>query len=85
MRHVVLSSVACPAVQNFHTFSQKRHDFRKTIIEHKCVFSFSLQLLSLFAILLPHLKILRSAHTVVFVCFVWISEQTAIIFLYNIN
>ena len=30
--------------------------------------------------------ILRSAHTtVVFMCFVWLSEQTAIISLYNIN
>ena len=29
--------------------------------------------------------ILRSAHTAVFICFVWISEQTAIISLYNIN
>ena len=28
---------------------------------------------------------LRSAHTAVFMCFVWISEQTAIISLYNIN
>ena len=27
----------------------------------------------------------RSAHTAVFICFVWISEQTAIISLYNIN
>ena len=27
----------------------------------------------------------RSAHTAVFMCFVWISEQTAIISLYNIN
>ena len=30
-------------------------------------------------------QILRSAHTAVFMCFVWISEQTAIISLYNIN
>ena len=30
-------------------------------------------------------NILRSAHTAVFMCFVWISEQTAIISLYNIN
>jgi hypothetical protein len=30
-------------------------------------------------------QILRSAHTTVFMCFVWISEQTAIISLYNIN
>jgi len=29
--------------------------------------------------------ILRSAHTAVFMCFVWISEQKAIISLYNIN
>jgi len=29
--------------------------------------------------------VLRSAHTAVFMCFVWISEQTAIISLYNIN
>ena len=29
--------------------------------------------------------ILRSAHTAVFMCFVWIWEQTAIISLYNIN
>ena len=27
----------------------------------------------------------RSAHTTVFICFVWISEQTAIISLYSIN
>jgi len=32
-----------------------------------------------------HIIILRSAHTAVFMCFVWISEQTAIISLYNIN
>jgi len=32
-----------------------------------------------------HIKILRSAHTAVFMCFVWISEQTAIISLYSIN
>ena len=32
-----------------------------------------------------HSQILRSAHTAVFICFVWISEQTAIISLYNIN
>jgi hypothetical protein len=31
-----------------------------------------------------HSKILRSAHTV-FMCFVWISEQTAVIFLYGID
>jgi hypothetical protein len=30
-------------------------------------------------------QILRSTHTSEFICFVWISEQTAIISLYNIN
>jgi len=32
-----------------------------------------------------HSQILRSAHTSVFICFVWISEETAIISLYNNN
>ena len=32
-----------------------------------------------------HYKILRSAHERVFICFVWISEETAIISLYSIN
>jgi hypothetical protein len=32
-----------------------------------------------------HSQILRSAHTAVFMCFVWIWEQTAIISLYSIN
>jgi len=35
--------------------------------------------------LVSHSTIPRSAHTAVFMCFVWILEQTAIIFLYNIN
>ena len=29
--------------------------------------------------------VLRSAHTAVFMCFVWVSEETAIISLYDIN
>jgi len=32
-----------------------------------------------------HSQILRSAHTAVFMCFAWISEQTTITSLYNIN
>ena len=32
-----------------------------------------------------YLQILRSVHRIVFMCFVWIWEQTAIISLYNIN
>jgi hypothetical protein len=39
----------------------------------------------LIAILRTCLKIPPSAHTVYFMCFVWISEQTAIISLYSIN
>jgi hypothetical protein len=33
---------------------------------------------------LQHTEILYSAH-IAFMCFAWISEQTAIIFLYSIN
>jgi len=41
MRHIILSSVACPALQYFPTLSHKRHGFSgKKIIKHKCVFDF---------------------------------------------
>ena len=49
MYYIILSSVACPALQHFSTFSHKRHDFRggkKELLYQKCVFWFSLQLLS---------------------------------------
>jgi hypothetical protein len=29
MRHIILPSVACPALTHFSTFSLKRHDFQK--------------------------------------------------------
>jgi hypothetical protein len=42
MRHVLLSSMACSALQCFSTLSQKWHDFREAFIEHKiCVLIFS--------------------------------------------
>ena len=40
----ILSSVA--ALQHFSTFSHKRHDFRKKLLDIKCVFRVSLQRLS---------------------------------------
>jgi len=43
----IVSSVACPALQYFSTFSHKRHDFReKKVLNTKCVFWFRQQLLS---------------------------------------
>jgi hypothetical protein len=46
MRHIILSYVACLAVPYFSTFSHKRHNFGKKLLNIKCVFWFSLQLLS---------------------------------------
>jgi len=42
----MLSSVACTALPNFSTLSHKRHDFRKTLLNIKRVFRYSLQNLS---------------------------------------
>ena len=41
MRHVLLSSVACPALQYFFTLSKKGYDFIKKSFEQiMCVLSF---------------------------------------------
>jgi hypothetical protein len=44
MRHIVLSPVACLPLPYFATLSHKRHDFRKKLLNIKCVFWFSIQL-----------------------------------------
>ena len=46
MRCIILSSMSCVATPHFPTLLQKRHDFRKKILNVKCVPWFSLQLLS---------------------------------------
>jgi hypothetical protein len=46
MRSIILSSVACLALLYVSTLSHKRHDFRKKLLNIKCVFWFFLQLLS---------------------------------------
>jgi hypothetical protein len=38
MRHVLTSLVAPLAQQHYSTLSHKRHDFRKTLLNMKCVF-----------------------------------------------
>jgi hypothetical protein len=43
---LILSSVACPALQYFSTLSHKFYDFRKKLLNIKCVFWVSLQLVS---------------------------------------
>jgi hypothetical protein len=34
----IILFLACPVVRKFSTFFRKRHDFRKTILNTKCVF-----------------------------------------------
>jgi hypothetical protein len=46
MRRTILSSVAYVAVPYFSTLFHKRHDIRKNLLVIKCVFLFSVQLLS---------------------------------------
>jgi len=38
MLRIMLSSVACPALQFFPTLSHKRQDFRKNVTDHKMCF-----------------------------------------------
>ena len=42
----ILSSLDCPALQTFSTLSHKRYDFGKKLLNTKCVFRVSSQLLS---------------------------------------
>jgi hypothetical protein len=41
MRRIILPSVVCPALQYFSTLSHKGHDFRKKLLNIKCVLIFS--------------------------------------------
>jgi hypothetical protein len=45
MRRVMLSCVACPALQYVSTLSRKRHDLKKKLLNIQPVFLFSLKLL----------------------------------------
>jgi hypothetical protein len=44
--HIILPSVACPVPPYLSTLSHKWYDLWKQVTEHKCLFGFSLQLLS---------------------------------------
>jgi hypothetical protein len=46
MRRIILSSVVCLALPRVSTLSHKLHDFSKKLFIIKCVFGFSLQILS---------------------------------------
>ena len=45
-RRIMLPSVTCLAVQYFSTLSHKRHDYWKNWLNIKCVFWFSVQIIS---------------------------------------
>ena len=45
MSHIVLSSVACPALQYFSTLPHKRRNLKTNLLNIKCVFLFYLQIL----------------------------------------
>jgi len=44
MRRIILSSVACPNLPGFSTFSLTQRGFRQMLLNIKCVFSLFLQL-----------------------------------------
>ena len=46
MRHIILSTVVCPALPNFFTLFPKRHNFRKKKIEHRICVLISRHILS---------------------------------------
>ena len=52
----ILSSVACLALQNVSTLSHIPHDFGKLVLNIKCAFWFSLQLLPEIFIILRRTK-----------------------------
>jgi len=64
MRRIILSSLACLTVPYFSTLSHKRHDFRKIFLNIKCLFWFSLQLLSELFLILKRIRrdIIINAH-----------------------
>ena len=45
MRRIKFSYMPCPVLPNFSKLSHKWHDFGKVLLNTKCVFLFSLQLL----------------------------------------
>jgi hypothetical protein len=46
MSHIVLLSVACPTLPYLSTLFHNQHGFRERLLNVKCVFRFSLNILS---------------------------------------
>jgi hypothetical protein len=45
MQRIILSFASCPVIPYFSTLSRKRHDFRKSVLNIKCVLRFALRLM----------------------------------------
>jgi hypothetical protein len=78
-RRTVMSSVACLALQDFSTISQKWNNFRKNVLKHEvCLFRFALQILSEMFLILRRIQgdIIINVHR---------SSRKVLIILVNFN
>jgi len=84
VRRSMLSSVTCLTLPYFSTFSPKRQDFRGgKLLNIKCVFWFSVQLVSETFIILTRNErdITINVHTGLYVKYHWSSSKLPLVFM----